>query len=250
LPRILVLAATLALCAFAPSTGLAIPKARMSAALTPERLGAPTTISAGFRISWSEPRPPVLTAVALAYPRNLGFATSGLGLAACDPTLLAENGPEVCPANSHMGGGSALVEIPLGGFLHREAIRLTLLAGPSPNGVLHVLVAAIGSFPVSAIEVLSGELLPGALRITVPPIPTLPEGPYVSLVEMHLVLGGALTYYERVHGRNVPYHPAGIGLPRTCPRGGFAFAATFSFLDGRHARAHTTVACPRRAQPK
>jgi hypothetical protein len=250
LPRILVLAATLALCASVPSTGLAVPTARMSAGLTPERLGAPTTISAGFRISWSERRPPVLTAVTLAYPRNLGFATSGLGLAACDPTLLAENGPEACPANSHMGSGSALVEIPLGGFLHREAVELTLLAGPSPNGVLHVLVSAIGSFPVSAVVVLSSELLPGALRITVPPIPTLPEGPYVSLVEMHLVVGGALTYYERVRGRNVAYHPAGIGLPHTCPRGGFAFAATFSFLDGQHARARTAVACPRRPRRK
>jgi hypothetical protein len=218
----------------------------MSAALTPERLGAPTTISAGFRISWSERRPPVLTAVRLSYPNNLGFATSGLGLAACNPELLAENGPEVCPANSRMGSGSALVEIPLGGFLHREEIQLTLLAGPSPNGVLRVLVAAIGSFPVSAINVLSSELLPGVLSIAVPPIPTLPEGPYVSLVEMHLVLGGRLTYYERVRGRDVAYHPPGIGLPRKCPRGGFAFAATFSFLGGQHATAHTRVACPRR----
>jgi hypothetical protein len=221
----------------------------MSAALTPERLGAPTTLSASFRISWEEARPPVLTAVALTYPRNLGFATSGLGLAACDPALVAENGPEICPANSHMGSGSALVEIPLGGFLHREAIQLTLLAGPSPNGVLHVLVAAVGSFPVYDVAVLSGELLGGVLRIAVPPIPTLPEGPYVSLVQMHLVLGGRLTYYERVGGRDVAYHPPGIGLPRTCPRGGFQFGATFSFLDRQHAKAQSRVACPRRHSP-
>ena len=218
----------------------------MSAALTPERLGAPTTISAGFRISWSEVRPPVLTAVRLSYPDNLGFITSGLGLASCDPNLLAENGPEICPANSHMGSGSALVEIPLGGFLHRETVQLTLLAGPSPDGALHVLVSAVGSFPVAAVEVLSSELLPGALQITVPPIPTLPEGPYVSLVEMHLVLGGNLTYYERVRGRTVAYHPRGIGLPAKCPWGGFVFVVTFSFRDGQHARAHTRVACPPR----
>ena len=218
----------------------------MSAAFKPERLGAPTTISAGFQISSRERRPPVLTGVQLDYPPNLGFATSGLGLAACDPTLLEENGPEVCPANSHMGSGSALVEIPLGGFLHQETIRLTLLAGPSPNGVLRVLVWAVGTFPVSALAVLSGELLPRGLSIIVPPIPTLPEGPYVSLVEMHLELGGRLTYYERVRGRTVAYHPAGIGLPRSCPRGGFLFGATFAFLGGGSARTHTRVACPRR----
>jgi hypothetical protein len=125
-------------------------------------------------------------------------------------------------------------------------VQLTLLAGPSPNGVLHVLVSAVGSFPVSAVVVLSAELLPGRLSITVPPIPTLPEGPYVSLVEMHLQLGGQLTYYERVRGRNVAYHPAGIGLPGSCPRGGFPFGATFAFLNGQRASARTRVACPRR----
>jgi hypothetical protein len=225
---------------------MADPTASMNATLKPERLGAPTTISAGFRLSSSERRPPVLSGVELNYPRNLGFATSGLGLAACDPGLLEENGPAVCPANSYMGGGRALVEIPLGGFLHREAVQLTLLAGPSPNGVLHVLVSAVGTFPVAAVVVLSAELLPGRLSITVPPIPTLPEGPYVSLVEMHLELGGRLTYYERVRGRNVAYHPAGIGLPRSCPRGGFPFGATFAFLNGQSASARTRVACPRR----
>jgi hypothetical protein len=217
----------------------------MRAALTPERLGRPTTISASFRIVSDAPRPPVLTGVQLLYPHNLGFATSGLGLAACDPTLLEEDGPAVCPANSRMGSGSALVEIPLSGFLHPEKVRLTLVAGPSPDGFLHVFASGIGTFPVSALVVLSAELLPGALSITIPPIPTLPEGPYVSLVEMHLQLGGRLTYYERIRGKTVAYHPPGIGLPRSCPRGGFPFASTFAFLGGQRATARTHVACPR-----
>jgi hypothetical protein len=246
MPRARILAATLALCALGPSLAQAQPTAKMTAAFTPERLGAPTTISASFQLAWSERRPPVLTGVTLAYPRNLGFATSGLGLTPCNPALLEENGPQVCPANSHMGAGSALVEVPIGGYLYREAVQLTLLAGPSPNGNLQLLVSAVGVSPVAALVVLNGELLAGRLRITVPPIPTLPEGPYVALVAMHLTLGGHLTYYERVRGRNVAYHPPGIGLPRTCPRGGFPFAATFAFVDGRHASAHTKVACPRR----
>ncbi len=112
------------------SAAYAQPTASMTAASTPERLGAPTTITASFKPAWTERRPPVLTGVELAYPRNLGFATSGLGVAACNPALLEENGPEVCPANSHMGSGSALVEVPIGGFLYREAVQLTLLAGP------------------------------------------------------------------------------------------------------------------------
>jgi hypothetical protein len=237
---------TLALCALAPSATLAAPTAKMSAALRPERLGRPTTISADFRIGWSEPRPPVLTGVQLVYPNNLGFATSGLGLAACDQALLEENGPEACPANSRMGQGSALVEIPLSGFLHAEKVQLSLLAAPSPNGYVHIFVSGVGSFPVSALVVLSAELLPGGLGITIPPIPTLPDGPYVSLVEMHLELGGRLTYFESIHGHAVAYHPPGIGLPRNCPRGGFRFAATFAFLGGESVTAQARVACPRR----
>jgi hypothetical protein len=219
----------------------------MQAALTPERLGAPTTISAGFQLAWSEPQPPVLTGVQLAYPPNLGFATSGLGLAACNPALLEEDGPAVCPANSLMGSGSALVEIPIAGALHRETVHLTLVAGPSSNGYLQVLVAVIGKEPVSAVVVISAELVAGDLDITIPPIPTFPEAPYVSLVQMHLQLGGDLTYSEQIHGRSVPYHPAGIRLPPSCPRGGFPFAATLMFLNGVRARAHTRVACPTRA---
>ena len=240
-----ILAATLALCACMAASASAAPSAKMSASFTPYRLGAPTAISASFQIEWSEPRAPVLAAAELAFPRDLGFATSGLGLAPCDPSLLQEDGPQACPPDSRMGSGSALVEVPLGGFLHQETVALTVLAGPSPDGYLHLLVSADGGFPVAALVVLYAELLPGRLSITVPPIPTLPEGPYVALVAMHLTLGGHLTYYERVHGRNIADHPAGIGLPRSCPRGGFAFATTFSFVDGRHASARTRVACPR-----
>jgi hypothetical protein len=246
LRRALTLAATLALCGWGASAASAAPTARMSATLTPKRLGAPTTISASFQITWSEPRPPVLTGVQLTYPRDLGFATSGLGLAACDPALLEENGPGVCPANSHMGSGSALVEVPIGGYLYREPAQLTVLAGPSTNGYLQLLVSAIGVSPVAALVVLSAELRAGRLGITVPPIPALPEGPYVALVAMHFTLGGHLTYYEHAHGKTIAYHPAGIGLPRSCPRGGFAFGANFAFLDGRHAVASTKVPCPRR----
>jgi hypothetical protein len=218
----------------------------MSAAFTPERLGAATTVSFAFQIAAGGGAPVPLSGVELAYPRNLGFATSGLGLAACSPAVLEALGPAACPANSHMGYGSALVEIPIGPELVSETVRLALFAGPSPDGYLHLLVSATGESPVIALVVLSGELFPGHLSIVVPPIPSLPEAPYVALVEMHLTLGGHLTYYETVRGARVAYHPAGVGLPSRCPRGGFAFAAAFGFLDGSASRARTVVPCPRR----
>ena len=180
----------------------------------------------------------------LAYPPNLGLATSGLGLASCAPSELESVGPEACPPNSRMGSGSATVELPLKVETVREKVSLEVFAGPSPDGYLHVLVYASGVFPVYAQVVLSGVLLRGRLNIVVPPIPSFPEAPYVAMTQMQLTLGGRLTYYEQVAGKLVPYHPAGVGLPSNCPHGGFAFAATFAFVGGSRTSASTAVPCP------
>ncbi len=216
----------------------------MSAAFAPEHLGAATTLSFAFRVGTPGKAPPPLGSVSIAYPRNLGLATSGLGLAACPVRRLKILGPASCPANSQMGSGTALIELQIGPTLVRERVTLSLLAGPSSDGYLHLLIYASGAFPVEAAVVLTAVLLPGHLRIVVPPIPSLPEAPYVSLAELHMTVGGRLTYYETVKGRSVPYRPAGVGLPDRCPRGGFAFAASFHFLDGTRSRARTAVACP------
>lgn len=246
MPRARALLLALALCAALPAGARAAQTAKITATFSPERLGAATTVSFAFQIAAGGGAPAALTGIELAYPPNLGFATSGLGLAACSPTVLEALGPAGCPANSQMGYGSALVEIPIGPQLTRETVHLALFAGPSPDGYLHILVCATGEFPVIAQVLLSGVLLPGRLSFVVPPIPSLPEAPYVALVQMRLTLGGQLTYYETLDGRSVAYRPAGVGLPRRCPRGGFRFAATFAFLDHSLSSARTAVPCPRR----
>jgi hypothetical protein len=86
----------------------------------------------------------------------------------------------------------------------------------------------------------------GQLATTVPLIPTLPEAPYASVISMTSTIGPMnVTYYAWFKGKRVPYHPAGLRLPERCPKGGFPFAAEFSFFDGSHIRASTTVPCPR-----
>lgn len=232
-----------------PAQALGQATAHMSAAFTPERLGAPTTVSFAFHLTDSESLPSPLTSIELGYPRNLGLATSDLGVSPCDPAALESLGASACPPNSHMGYGSALVGIAFGPDLVTEHTTLTLLAGPSPDGYLHVLVYASGIEPIQAALVITAVLLPGHLHITVPPIPSLPEAPYVSLLEMHITLGGHLTYYEERSGTLVPYHPTGVGLPSTCPHGGFRFAANFAFINGEHAGSNTAVACPRPRSP-
>ncbi|HSZ12616.1 MAG TPA: hypothetical protein VK790_01100 [Solirubrobacteraceae bacterium] len=246
-------ALALALCLCAPSAAGAKQSAKhggrqaakLRASLTPERLGAATTVSLGIQITAKTRVPSALRSIQLAYPRDLGLATSGLGLASCSPATLEALGAEACPADSRMGSGSAVVEIPVGPDIVKETVSLELFAGPSPDGRLHVLVYVSSVFAVHAEFVFSGVLLAGRLRIAVPLIPALPGAPDVAVTRMQVTLGGPLTYYERVHGRNLAYHPPGVGLPDSCPGGGFAFAATFAFADGSHARARTAVPCPR-----
>jgi len=193
--------------------------------------------------------PSPLTALDVHYPGNLGIATSGLGLATCSRSRLENLGPQGCPADSRMGQGTALAEIPVGPEIVRESAKVAIVRAPERDGQLALLFYASGVDPVSAQIVFPGLLFPasnrGRLHITVPLVPSLPGGPNVAIVSLHATLGPrGLTYYERVHGKLTSYHPNGILLPAHCPHGGFPFAASLTFQNGSHARAPTTVPCP------
>ena len=189
--------------------------------------------------------PPPLTQIDFSYPDNLGFATSGLGLAECDPVQLQNLGSQACPPNSKMGGGSATVEVPFGTDLVKERVSLSLFAGPSPDGFVHLLILASGKEPVEARILITAVLLPGRLQVTVPPIVGLPGAPNVSISQIRASLGGPLTYYEHRHGHTVAYRPKGIGLPGTCPHGGWRVGTRLAFGDGQHSQAQTVISCPR-----
>ncbi len=245
----LALGALAALSAPAASAATRGPTATVSAAFRPKRLGAATTVSFAVRIdppAQSAASSPV-SSVVIDYPSNLGLATSGLGLEACDPAALELQGPDACPANSKLGEGSAVVEVPFGPALVSERAELEIYAIPSSDGYLHIGILAEGSTPVIGDVVLPGVLAAGQLRITVPPIASLPAAPYVELVRMQATLGGDLTYYESRGGRTIAYRPRGIGLPDSCPRSGWRLGASFRFMNGQRASAQTAIACPREA---
>ena len=240
------------LCAALPTTVHAAQTVRLDATLTPERLGHGTTIGFGFQITAPAGRvPPPLTRVEVRYPSDLGIALSGLGLATCTPSTLEAFGPAGCSADSRMGYGTALAEIPIGPEIIHETAHLTLLRAPTQNGRLALLFYAEGTAPVNTQIFLPGLLLPapapfgGRIDIKVPLVPSLPEAPAVAVVKLRSTIGPEhLTYYEHLHRRWVGYRPKGILLPDNCPPGGFPFAATLTFLDGTHASAQTTVPCP------
>jgi len=190
--------------------------------------------------------PAPLSKLELTFPENLGIATSGLGLASCEPALLQTFGGEACPPDSQMGSGSATVAVRFGPEVVPEQVTLGMYAAPSPDGYIHLAILASGKEPILAHIVMSAVLLPGRLQITVPPVPSLPEAANVSVVAFKATLGGALTYYERVRGRAVAYRPRGIALPERCPHGGWRLSAQLGFTDGAHSRAQTVVGCPAR----
>jgi hypothetical protein len=248
--------ASLLACACLPATAHAAQSARLHVVFTPERLGQATTVEFGIQIEAPAGRvPPPLTALAVHYPGNLGVAVSGLGVATCSQTRLEALGPEGCPADSRMGQGSALAEIPIGPETLRESAAVTIMRAPASDGRLALLFYAEAETPVSEQIIFPGQLFPtpghGSLRIDLPLVSGLPGWPNVAVVGLHATLGPrGLTYYEHVRGKLISYHPNGILLPDHCPRGGFPFAASLTFEDGSHANTHTTVPCPPATWPK
>jgi len=252
-PRARSLLAVLIACAYLPSAAHATQSARLHVAFTPERLGQGTTVEISVRIVATAGRvPSPLTELDVRYPRQLGFAVSGLGLATCAQARLEAYGPEGCTAESWMGRGSALVDVPTTQEVIQETAELAIVRAPNENGHVGLFFYATGRDPVSAEFAFSGVLLPGKgqsherINISVPLVPSLPGSPPVSVVRLDAAFGPlGLFYYERVRGKLVPYKPRGILLPNRCPHGGFAFSAAFAFLDGSHGEAKATVPCPR-----
>jgi hypothetical protein len=243
------------LCALATASASADPvQGSLKASFTPDRLGTPTTITFGFHLATSEgTAPPPLTSLVLRMPAGINYTTTTLGLAICQPAALVAQGLAGCSPNSRLGSGSALVEVPFGTGAGHEIPEIQALAGPSPNGNLVVLFYANGLFPVDAQLAFSGEVLPDTgrfgsqLAASVPLVTSVPGGPDVSIVSVTSTIGPShLTYYKHVHGRLVPFHPRGVSVPEHCPRGGFPFAAEFSFQDQSQTSAQTTVPCPPR----
>ena len=251
----LLTAVTLAF-AWLPSIGWAAPTAKLDVALIPERLGAGTTIFFNFQITAPNGQlPQPVTELKLLYPANLGIATSGVGLESCTTAPLEEFGPEGCPINSVMGYGSALVAVAFQPIVY-EHVNITILSAPVQDGHLALIFYAEGKTPIAAEIAFPGLILPapspfgGRVQAILPAFESVPGGPRVTVIQLHSTIGPLhVNYFEEAHGQPILYTPKGILLPKTCPPGGFPFAAEFAFLDGTHTTAHATVACPKHHTP-
>lgn len=226
----------------------------MQAGFTPYKLGGSTTISFSFHVQ-SPPHtvPQPLIGINLELPHDLGAATAALGLSNCAPNAFFENGISGCPPNSLVGRATAIATVPIGPALISEEVHIGLTATAPESKNLEILYAAEGLTPVFSQLTFRGEILEAnppygeEIDTFIPPIETLPEAPYASVVSMSSTIGPkGLTYYKRSHGKRVAYQPEGISLPAQCPRGGFDFAGTFTFLDQATKVLHVVVPCPSR----
>jgi hypothetical protein len=217
------------------------------ASFSPYRAGGPAAMSLGMKVSTDTGQiPSPLRSIDMSYPANLGIATSGLGTASCTQAALELHGPAGCPRDSIMGSGSALARFRIGPEIFEESASIGIVAAPSPDGRLHLLISATGISPVAARIVMGSALLGGHFTIAVPLVPSLPEGEPVAVVDVKATLGGNLRYTEQRRGHVISYTPKGIVVPARCPRGGFKFSGRFGFEDGTSTSAATVVACPRR----
>jgi len=150
-----------------------------------------------------------------------------------------------------MGIGSAIAEFPIGPKIARESAPVSIFRAPDEDGQFALLLYVTAMNPIGVQIALPSLLLPapapfgGSVQIGVPLVPSFPDSLYVAVVQLTATLGPlGITYYERVHGRTIAYHPRGLLLPDNCPPGGFPFAAALSFADGSTASARTAVPCP------
>ncbi len=227
--------------------------ATLNASFTPDRLGASTTIGFGFSVHTTTGlAPPPLSSLDLRMPAGMDYVSTTLGLAICHPRAIIAHGGKGCPVNSRLGYGSAYVEVPFGSGAGHELPRIEAFMGPPVKEDMVVLFYVNGQIPVFAQLVFSGTVLPDSgpfgtqLEAKVPLVESVPEGPDVSIVRAQSTIGPRHVLYRRISKGRVHYfHPQGIAVPEHCPAGGFPFSASFTFQDGSHAEASTTVPCPK-----
>jgi hypothetical protein len=235
-----------------PAAAGAAQTVSLHTSFSPDRAGASTTITFGFTIAGSEGRAPSpLLGIDLHLPGGLGLARDTLGLAVCEPEDLYVEGPEGCPANSHVGYGSAVAEVPYGPETVYEEAQVYAYRGETENDHVTILFFTEALGPVYAALVFPGALIEdtgpfsGSIDTTVPLIPSVPGGPNVSVQRFQSTFGpSGLTYERELHGRIVHFQPRGVTVPRQCPPGGYPFAADFVFEDGSRQTVNSTAPCP------
>ena len=253
MPRVRIIVAVLAVCALllAAAVALAAETLTVTAAFSPDKLGAPTNVHGAAIIhSTDELVPTPIIKTTVMGPAGLAVDVKGVGI--CDPAKLeAELEPKACPTNSKAGFGGGTGVLELAKEVIKEHFTLNFFRGPNEDGHLVLLAYLNAISPVSVQLVLKAQVVkepkPYGLGFTfiVPLIPTLPGASDASAEEIFITLGAPnAAYFETVHGKRKLVHVKGIIVPKKCPSGGFPYKTEISFADGTTNTVKGAIPCP------
>ncbi len=228
------------------------PQVDMHVAFMPDKPGTETTVAVGFHIRTPHGElPPPVTKLDISLPAGMGLGTTNLGEATCSTAVLENVGLEGCSPNSFMGTGHGLIDAQIGPQILEEPVELAILMTEAQKEHTTLLMQGVGWSPVAAEAIFTSQLLEsehgyGATLVTeIPLVRPLPGADtYMALTSMFTTMGPQnLTYYKYKRGKRVPYKPRGIAIPPICPRGGYRFQGTFTFLGFAPQVVTSTVPC-------
>jgi hypothetical protein len=247
--RVFLLVPPLCLCLIGATVAWASQTLTFSARLTPDKLGAPTNLSAETTIASDEATPSPISTVVAYLPAGLKVHVQGI--ATCEKAKLETEGADGCPADSRVGFGGGVGVVQLGREFVKEHYTLDFFLAPSESGHLAVLIYVDALSPAPVELVLLGKEIAApkpygfAISVQVPPVSTIPGAAYASVESNYVSIGATnVAYYETVHGRRKLVHVKGLTAPKTCSGHGFPFALTMSFADGTTSSASYTDPCP------
>jgi hypothetical protein len=250
----LVVGLAIALGALNSGSAWAAPIVELKVAFSPDRLGTSTTIKTDIHVRPTTGLiPPPMLSIDLALPAGMGLATTELGLNTCSEDVLEVIGVIGCPRDAVMGFGEATADAVFASEIIPEKGTITILMGKPVDEHTSLLFYVDGATPISSQGIFPTVLLPSEsadsaaqLDTTVPLTPTVPGAEDLSVVDVRTSFGPeGLTYIRHVHGRTVAFTPKGFVTPTQCPKGGFPFRGTFTFLGGSVVSSRAAVPCPR-----
>ncbi len=221
----------------------------LTAALTPDVLGAATNVSTTMTLVEGAAAPkPVRKVVAYA-PAGLGLDVRGI--ATCQRMRLELEGPRGCPAESRVGFGGGDGAVAIGNTTVKESYTLDFFLAPSEHGHLRILIYASASQPIQVELVLIAKEMSGAppygfgLAVEIPPISTIPGAAIASVESSYASLGASnVAYYRTIHGHRKLVHIRGVVAPAKCPSGGFPFKTIVTFEDHTSSTGEYLAPCP------
>lgn len=224
----------------------------IDARFSPDKLGAPTNLSATAKFSSTAPGPqPPVTKVTAYGPAGMLVDVRGAGTCAATAAKLEAVGPSACPADSRVGFGKGVGLFEIAGEDVPGPFTLEFFLARKEHGHIVMLIYVSAVSPAAeelalvAREVRAPKPYGFGITFDVPIIPPLPGAALGWVDHLFLTFGAKnVAYYKTVHGKKKLVHVRGVIVPKTCPRGGFPIEAIIGFADGATVTVNPTIPCP------